>query len=113
MNRMGAKHLLANESSLLRFVIRGAQRVQGVKILPIVLAALCFAAVGRGAVTRVQVIERGDVLGGRSFGKAGAYERIVGRVYFAVDPNNPANQIITDIALAPRNADGLDRKSVV
>ena len=77
------------------------------KVLSVVLAAICFAAIGQGAVTRVQVIERGEVFGGRSFGKAGAYERIVGRVYFAVDPNNPANQIITDIALAPRNADGL------
>ena len=35
------------------------------------------------------------------------YEQITGKVYFAVDPKLPANQIITDIDRAPRNAQGL------
>ena len=71
------------------------------------IPALCLAAVCQGAVTKVHVIERTDVLGGRSFGQAGPYERIIGRAYFAVDPNNTANKIITDIGLAPRNSEGL------
>jgi hypothetical protein len=33
--------------------------------------------------------------------------RVTGKVYFAVDPKLKANQIITDIALAPRNDKGL------
>lgn len=107
MNRTGAKRILGKDSSFLRFGNREARWARWARTLAVVLAALCFAAIGQGAVRRVQVIERGEVLGGRSFGKAGAYERIVGRVYFAVDPNHPANQIITDIALAPRNADGM------
>ncbi len=36
----------------------------------------------------------------------GPYERIVARVFFAVDPKAPANQNIADIALAPLNAQG-------
>ena len=36
----------------------------------------------------------------------GLYEKLVGRVYFAVDPGNPHNQIIADIDKAPRNAEG-------
>lgn len=70
-------------------------------ILVPLLSIGCFAA-----VTRVDVIERDDVLQGASFGSAGAYERIVGKAYFAVDPKVPANRIIADINLAPRNAEG-------
>ena len=57
-------------------------------------------------VTRVEITSSGPWLGGRSFGKAGAYERLQGRVHFAVDPASAANKGITDIALAPRNAAG-------
>ena len=35
------------------------------------------------------------------------YEQITGKVYFAVDPKLPANQIIADIDRAPKNAGGL------
>jgi hypothetical protein len=71
------------------------------------IVVLCCGAVSQGAVTKIQVIDRTDVLGGRSFGKAGPYERIIGKVYFAVDPNNAADKIIADIGLAPRNQDRL------
>ena len=64
-------------------------------------ACACFAA-----VTRVDVTERGDVLQGVSLGSAGPYERIAGKVYFAVDPKLAPNRIIADIDLAPRNAEG-------
>jgi hypothetical protein len=57
-------------------------------------------------VTRVDIQRREDVLGGKSFGSAGPYEKIVGRVYFAVDPSNPHNQIIADLDKAPKNAQG-------
>ena len=74
----------------------------------IIAAALLSAAtVSQAAVTRIDVSERSDVVDGHAFGTAGPYERIVARVHFAVDPNNPANKIITDIALAPRNSQGL------
>ncbi|MGA3185805.1 MAG: alpha/beta hydrolase domain-containing protein [Bryobacteraceae bacterium] len=51
------------------------------------------------AVTRVDIAHRSDM--------AGNYERITGKVYFAVDPALAANRIITDIGLAPRNEKGL------
>ena len=71
-------------------------------ILSVILPALLPAA-----LQRIEVSERSDVLDGKSFGAAGPYERITGKAYFAVDPNLPANKIITDIAKAPRNATGL------
>src|SRR5260370_30854089 len=34
------------------------------------------------------------------------FEKLVGKVYFAVDPKNPHNAIIADLDKAPRNAAG-------
>ena len=72
-----------------------------------VLAILLFAAPAYADVVRIEVTSRADVLAGRAFGAAGAYETLVGRIHFAVDPRNRVNQIITDIDRAPRNAAGL------
>ncbi|PYR84902.1 MAG: hypothetical protein DMG19_15930 [Acidobacteria bacterium] len=57
-------------------------------------------------VVRIEVNSRADVLAGKSFGTAGPYERLSGKIYFAVDPRNSANQIVTDIDKAPKNASG-------
>ena len=77
---------------------------------PVSMAVLCLLLIGSAPaaaeVVGFEIRERSDVLGGRSFGLAGAYEQIIGVVHFAFDPENDANRIITDIALAPRNADG-------
>ena len=71
----------------------------------IVLVGL-FAAPVAAEVVRVEVQSRSDLAGGRSFGTAGAYEKIAGKIFFAVDPSLPANRIVTDIARAPRNSAG-------
>jgi alpha/beta hydrolase family protein len=68
--------------------------------------ALGAASPARAEVTRIVVERREDVLGGKSFGDAGPYEKIVGKAYFAVDPKNPRNAVIVDVGLAPRNAQG-------
>jgi hypothetical protein len=67
---------------------------------------LFSAAVADAHVTRVEIISRTGVLDGRAFGLAGAYEKIVGRVYFAVNPENLHNKLIVDLDKAPRNAQG-------
>lgn len=58
-------------------------------------------------VTRIEITQREAVLGGRAWGLAGPYEKLAGKVYFAVDPGHPRNAAITDLRLAPRNAQGL------
>ena len=58
-------------------------------------------------VVRVVVDRRTDVLEGRAFGTVGAYEKLVGRIFFVFDPSNPMNARIVDLDKAPRNADGL------
>lgn len=72
-----------------------------------VVFLFCLAGMSQARLLRIEVRERSDVLGGKSFGKAGPYERIAGVAYFAVDPGVPANRIICDIDKAPRNAGGL------
>jgi hypothetical protein len=72
----------------------------------VAVGVVCTASSVFAEVTRVEIQRREDVLNGRSFGNAGPYEKLVGRVYFAVDPRNPHNQIIVDIDKAPRNAEG-------
>jgi hypothetical protein len=59
------------------------------------------------AVTSFRITQRSTVLDGRPFGDAGAYEKIAGVLRIAIDPKNPANEAIADLALAPRNAAGL------
>ena len=72
-----------------------------------IFAVVVFLAPAADAhVTRVEVVSRVDVQDGRAFGLAGAYERIMGRVYFAVDPGNIHNRQIVDLDKAPRNAQG-------
>jgi hypothetical protein len=61
----------------------------------------------QAGVTRMEIISRADLLNGKDFGLAGAYEKIVAKVYFAVDPNNPHNKIIVDLDKAQRNEQGL------
>ncbi len=43
---------------------------------------------------------------GVSFGSVGQYEEVDGIAYGEVDPDDPHNEIIQDIKLAPRNARG-------
>ena len=44
---------------------------------------------------------------GHDFPGVGTYDRIQGRAYGLIDPNDPRSQVIVDIALAPTNAEGL------
>jgi hypothetical protein len=53
------------------------------------------------------VTRRRPLADGKSFGAAGPYEELKGRLRFAIDPAHTANHGITDLDLAPRNARGL------
>jgi len=57
-------------------------------------------------VVRVDVAARTDVLAGKAFGDAGAYERITGRVYFSLPVGNPHNARIVDLKNAVNLKDG-------
>ena len=71
------------------------------------LTLLCVAATASAEVVRIVVEHRADVAGGMAYGLAGPFETLAGTIHFEVDPQNPANGIVADIALAPRNARGM------
>src|SRR5262249_8300892 len=73
-------------------------------LLIVALVSTTGAVPASAAVRRLVVESRQDVLGGRSFGQAGAYEKLAGVVEFALDPSDPANARIVDLARAPRDA---------
>src|SRR5256885_16775928 len=57
-------------------------------------------------VTRIEISSRVDVLDGKSFGDAGPYERITGKIFFSVSLANPHNQAIVDLSNAVDLYDG-------
>src|SRR6516225_2084934 len=72
----------------------------------IAAAATCASYCAQAEVTRIEIASRTDVLGGKQFGASGAYEKIVGKVFFSVDPAHPRNKAIVDLDKAPRDAAG-------
>jgi Alpha/beta hydrolase domain len=73
----------------------------------LIAAALsCAGHPAQAEVTRIEIASRTDVLGGKPFGAHGAYETIVGKVFFSVDPEHPRNKAIVDLDKAPRDAGG-------
>ena len=68
---------------------------------------LLWPGTSDAGVTRLRIERREVVLNGQHFGAAGPYEKIVGKVDFALDPALPQNRIIVDLDLAPKNAQGL------
>ncbi len=54
-------------------------------------------------VDRVEILSCTDVLGGKPFGDAGPYEKIIGTVHFKVDPLHARNRAVIDLDKAPRN----------
>ncbi len=70
------------------------------------LVLLALPCLLNAEVTRIHVVDRTDVLDGKSLGPAGAYERITAKVRFALDPKLPANRIIHDLGMAEKNAQG-------
>ena len=56
---------------------------------------------------RLELDKREPFAGGGSFGDTGTYERLLGKVHFAIDPDEKKLPSIVDLDLVPRNAEGL------
>jgi hypothetical protein len=57
-------------------------------------------------VTGLEINMRETVLDAKAFGDAGAYEKIIGTMRFSADPAHALHRQITDMDLAPKNAEG-------
>src|SRR5713101_4212816 len=68
-----------------------------------ILSATSSADAG---ITRIQIISRSPAFGGYSFPRVGAYERIIGKGFGELNPTDRHNNVIVDVGLAPRNAQG-------
>ncbi len=66
-------------------------------LLRVATLLLLLAPIASAEVVRIEVRSRDDF---------GTHERVIARVHYAVDPRLPANQSITDLGAAPRNAAG-------
>lgn len=77
------------------------------RLVALSLALACLAATADAKVTRLEITSRADVAGGKSFGAAGPYEKIAGKLTFEVDPKAARNRQIVDLDKAPRNARGM------
>jgi hypothetical protein len=74
---------------------------------PALLLVLAAAASPAAAeVVRLEIASREAFAGGQAWGDVGPYERIRGRLVYAVDPGNPRNAPIVDLKLAPRDIRG-------
>jgi Alpha/beta hydrolase domain len=76
------------------------------RTLAVALILILTASLAEARVVRLRIERREVVLNGRPFGAAGPYEKLVGKVDFGLDPSLPANGIIVDLKLAPKNARG-------
>ncbi|MBR1089338.1 hypothetical protein JQ621_17880 [Bradyrhizobium manausense] len=74
-------------------------------ITGVIAIACVLPLAARAEIVRFDITERVPAFAGRGFGTVGTYERITARATFALNPADDRNAVITDLALAPRNAD--------
>ena len=67
---------------------------------------LVGACAADARTTHIQILTRTTAFGGYSFPGVGQYEVITGIATGEINPDDPKNGVITDIALAPRLPDG-------
>ncbi len=81
-------------------------------VLFALLTFIVAAAPAAGSITRIAIEpaqSQSPVFDGRVFGPGGGvgpYEKLRGKAYGELDPDDPRNAVITDLKLAPRNARG-------
>ncbi|HVJ53552.1 MAG TPA: alpha/beta hydrolase domain-containing protein [Aliidongia sp.] len=74
--------------------------------LTILALSLLQIGTARAAVDHIEILDRQPFAAGTEFGATGAYEKIRARAFFAIDPELSANAGISDVALAPLDAQG-------
>ena len=86
-------------------ILRGKRKAL-LQIASLLIWVICLADSLKAKVVRVEVTSRTDVLNGQTFGGTGAYERILGRIYFSVPVANAHNRRVVDLDKAVNLKDG-------
>ncbi len=74
-----------------------------------VIAPLVIPLVAQARITKIQInttLSESPTFGGFSWPGVGQYEKIVGKGFGEVNPNDSKNAVIVDLGLAPRNRNG-------
>ena len=77
-----------------------------------IFIAACAALMVTSQATQARITQikitriESPTFDGRAFGNVGPYEKLAGHVEGELDAADPHNSVITDLALAPRNANG-------
>jgi hypothetical protein len=74
-------------------------------VLRSLLCICLLPSLSAAEVTNVTITSRAVVANGAPFGATGAYEKLIGRIEFALDPRKAPNKAITDLSRAPIGAD--------
>jgi hypothetical protein len=80
--------------------------------LALIAVTAVMASAAEAHITRIVIdpaLSESPTFEGRVFGpdgRVGPYEKLRGKAFGEVDPNDPRNAVITDLKLAPRNARG-------
>src|SRR5437763_12793529 len=81
--------------------------IYGLSCALVVASGVGLPSSAEAQITRIEITRvESPTFEGMAFGDVGPYEKIVGRAFGEVDPQDPRNAAITDIALAPRNVRG-------
>ena len=90
-----------------RFVLIRTVRTAGA-IAVTAVVVLAWTVPAEADITRIVITRvESPTFQGMSFADVGPYEKLVGRAYGEVAPNDPHNAGIVDISLAPRNIRGM------
>src|SRR5215831_1501211 len=87
------------------WIWKSEMRKSGNLVRVLVLTVLATGT-AHAEVVKIEIASREPMNSGQAVGSVGPFEIIKGKIYGELDPNDPHNAIIQDIALAPRNARG-------
>ena len=75
-------------------------------VLTTTAALILLSASAHAQVVRLEITSREPMTNSQAAGAAGPFELVRGRIHGELDPKDPHNTIIQDLARAPRNARG-------
>ena len=87
-----------------------ASMMKHTTILGLLIALLLMPALSKARITNIVIDparSQSPTFGSLSFEAVGQYEKLRGTAFGELDPDDPRNAVITDIAWAPRNSRGM------
>ena len=88
-----------------RLMVASRAGCRSTALTRLIILAILLTAPVRAEVMALDLTSA-PALAGRSFGASGTAQKWIGHATLALDPADPHNAVIADLALAPREADG-------